>query len=168
MKEITKFNPEVNRVWLDMDGVLADFDKKAIEMFNGIDPEVFDITYGQDEFWRILNSNPNFFRELEPMEDAFELYNAVKNFKHGIITGIPKDMDAGSNQKLEWAKQHFPLIDTVICCRARHKNEYCIPGDILIDDRSVYIKQWVSVGGYYILHKTAKKSIWQLRTWINS
>ena len=32
---LTKFDPLENKICLDMDGVLADFDKLAIKMFDG-------------------------------------------------------------------------------------------------------------------------------------
>ena len=162
---LTKFDPLENKICLDMDGVLADFDKLAIKMFDGVDPEVFDIIYGQEKFWKVLNSNPNFFRNLEPMEDAYDLYEAVKHLNAVIITGIPQNMDKYDNQKVEWARKYFPDIKQVICCKAKFKCDYAIEGDVLIDDRSIYIKNWVKAGGYYILHKSAKKSIWQLKEW---
>ena len=162
------FDHTVNRLWLDMDGVLADFDGSALPMFQEFYPwigsvEVFDQTYGQDEFWRIINSNPNFFRELALMPDAMELYDSVKHLNPGVITGIPRDMDPLNNQKLEWAREHFPDIEDVFCCRAKKKNEHMIPGDVIVDDRTPHIKAWTSKGGFWVLHKNAKRSIAELK-----
>ena len=154
---IMNFNPVCNSIALDMDGVLADFDKAATIMFNGMHPEVFESLYGDEKFWEVIHSDPYFFYNLSPMEDAFRLYNLVKarDLPQSIrvITGIPKNMDPDNNQKREWLKKWFPSITDIVCCRSRKKCDYCISGDILIDDRTTYKQNWQNEGGIYIVYK---------------
>jgi len=141
-----------------MDGVLADFDHSAVKLF-GMHPEQYERIHGSEKFWEVINSDPNFFIDLNPMEDMRQLYDAVKHLSPVIITGIPRNMDAYENQKHMWSEKHFGKEQKIICCRASKKSQFCNPGDILIDDRTKYIKQWEKAGGTYIIHKNAKNSI---------
>jgi hypothetical protein len=146
------------QLYLDCDGVLADFNKKAIVIF-GMDPEDYDRMHGQEAFWKGINTNPNFFYELEEMADAHELYDAVKHLNPIILTGIPKDMNEFENQKILWSAKKFGKEQRIICCRAAKKHTFAKPGDILIDDRIHYKKKWESVGGIWITHTSAKNSL---------
>jgi 5'(3')-deoxyribonucleotidase len=162
MTEKYRFNPNVNKIYLDMDGVLADFNKKAIEIF-GMHPEQYDKIHGQDGFWKEINKYPTFFYDLELMEDARFLYNAVIHLNPTILTGIPRDMDAFENQKHLWSEKHFGKEQKIICCRASKKSQFCKPGDVIVDDRIRYKKLWEKANGIWITHKSAKESIDKLK-----
>lgn len=155
------FDKEKNKIFLDADGVLADFNKKAIEVF-GMHPEEYDRIHGQEGFWKAINSVPTFFYDLELMADSRILYDAVKHLNPTILTGIPRNMDAFENQKHLWAEKHFGKEQKVICCRASKKSQFCKPGDIIVDDRKVYRKLWEKAGGIWILHRSAKQSLEEL------
>jgi len=157
------FNHKTGRLFLDMDGVLADFDKAAVPMMDGMDPANFEAARGSDEFWKRIHTNPNFFLDLDLMEDALELYDAVKHLRPVILTGIPKEMEGNANQKQDWALKHFGKEQLIVCCRAKKKSDYCLPGDVLVDDRTVYKHYWERKGGVYVVHKNAKNSLDQLK-----
>jgi len=159
------FDHRFNRIFLDMDGVLADFDKAAIPLMDGLSPEVFEKTRGSDEFWKRINSNPTFFSDLPLMEDAMDLYDVVKKYRPIILTGVPKAVEAHRSQKIDWGLKHFGKSQIVIPCQAKRKSEYLLPGDVLVDDRTVYKHLWERAGGIYIVHKSAAQSLealWQL------
>ena len=156
------FDKSVNRLWLDADGVLADFNKKAIEVM-GMHPEEYDHIYGQKKFWEAINSLPTFFYDLELMKDARILYNAVLHLNPTILTGIPRNMDAFENQKHLWSEKQFGKEQKIVCCRASKKHTFCTPGDILIDDRTKYKKLCEKAGGVYIVHKSAEQSLMALK-----
>ena len=156
------FDFRKNMVWIDSDGVIADFDKAATVLC-GMRPAMFEEMYGTEEFWKRINSDPNFFLNLEFMPDAMELYNAVAHLPHAILTGMPKNMDASNNQKIDFFKKHFPPDLKVICTQASKKWTYCKEGDILIDDRLRYAKKWKKAGGTFIQHTSANLSIFQLK-----
>ena len=158
-----KFDPKVNQLFLDCDGVLADFDKEAMRIF-GMHPEEYDRLHGQEKFWEAINTNPNFFYDLELMQDARELYDAVRHLRPIILTGIPRNMDAFENQKHLWSAKHVGKEQSVICCRAAKKHMFIKhPGDILVDDRTRYKKLWEKAGGTFVVHKSAKQSLDILR-----
>jgi 5'(3')-deoxyribonucleotidase len=155
------FNKNVNTLWLDLDGVIADFNKSAIEIM-GMMPKVYEKTHGTGKFWKAINSKPNFFFDLEKMMDADELYDNVKHLNPIILTGIPANMNEFSNQKVEWVKKHFGSDQQIICCKAREKSKFCKPGDILVDDRTIFKHLWENAGGIYVTHFNSKQSLDEL------
>lgn len=150
-------------IWLDQDGVLADFDGYYETCF-GYRPNRWPESDTTD--WKLVNSVPDFFLKIPALPDAHELFRfAVSTGKGvGIMTGIPSSIDAADNHKRKWAAARWP--DTlVVCCPARSKWEYGEPGDVLIDDYLRYRVDWERMGGIFIPHKSAKDSIHQLRSW---
>lgn len=150
------------QLFLDCDGVLADFDKAASQLL-GMWPSDFEKERGTVEFWDKIHSDPNFFLDLEPMPDMWELYNGVKHLDPIILTGIPKYMDPLNNEKIEWSLKMFGEDQRIICCRAKEKCLHGKPEDILIDDRNMFKKFWEKMGGTYVVHTSAKNSLDKLK-----
>jgi hypothetical protein len=148
------------QIFLDCDGVLADFDKGA-EQILGLAPGVFEKRHGAGEFWKRLARADNFFDSLDPMPDAFELYQAVRQWNPIILTGLPRGKWA-EPQKRRWAQRHFPGVP-VITTSAALKREHCHPGDVLVDDRDKHRHLWEAAGGVFVLHRDARSSIQALR-----
>ena len=151
------------QIYLDCDGVLANFNKKALEIFE-VSPREFEDKYGTTEFWKRSNNTHDFYFVLEVMEDARELYDAVKHLKPIILTGVSSsNIEKSSDQKIRWAHKVFGEDQKVICCFSKDKNKYCNSGDILIDDWSKYKHLWEEKGGIFILHTSAQNSIAELK-----
>ena len=148
------------KVYLDCDGVLADFDRGAEVVF-GMPAAAFEQRHGRGSFWKKLAQTPDFFAGLEPLPDAFELFDAVRHLNPTILTGLPRGNWA-EPQKRRWAERHFPGVE-VITTTAALKREYCSPGDVLVDDRDKYRALWEDAGGIFIHHRSAAESIRQLR-----
>jgi hypothetical protein len=148
------------QIYLDCDGVLADFDKSAQAIF-GMPADAFETRHGAGEFWKRLANADGFFENLEPLPDAFELYQAVKPKGPIILTGMPQGKWAAP-QKRRWARRHFPGVP-VITTMAALKREHCHPGDVLVDDRDQHRRLWEEAGGLFIHHKSAKTSIAELK-----
>lgn len=148
------------RIYLDCDGVLADFDKGA-EAVLGMPPGVFEKRYNPGLFWKRLAQADGFFANLEPLPDAYELYEAVKHREPVILTGMPHG-DWAAPQKRRWAERHFPGVE-IITTMAALKREHCHPGDVLVDDRVKHRHLWIEAGGVFIVHRNARSSIEKLR-----
>jgi hypothetical protein len=147
-------------VFLDCDGVLADFDKGAAQVL-GMPPARFEARFGLKSFWARLASAPDFFNTLDLLPDAMELYEAVRPLGPVILTGLPRGNWA-EPQKRRWAERHFPGVE-VITTSAALKREHCRTGDALVDDRDKYRHLWEGAGGIFIHHKDAANSIAELR-----
>lgn len=167
------------QVFLDSDGVLADFDKLAGEIlgmpsreFERIKHSKTDGTMGGSaEMWRRLYEHEDFFYKLPKMEDADELVAGVEamGFTPIVLTGIPsKDgSDWAIGQKIRWYEKHFPHLQ-VICCKSKDKLLHMIEGkhNVLIDDWTQHKKKWEDAGGTFIVHTSAADSLKKLDTFV--
>jgi hypothetical protein len=148
------------QIYLDLDGVLADFDRGAGSIFK-MSPHEYESKYGPGRFWKKLATTDDFYNTLELLPDAMDLYNAVKDQDPIILTGLPIGRWA-EPQKRKWAERHFPKVQ-VITTTARNKHKFCSPGDVLVDDRDKYRDKWEEAGGIFIHHTTAAHTIEELR-----
>ncbi|MDB5475601.1 MAG: hypothetical protein JWP49_1112 [Phenylobacterium sp.] len=148
------------QIYLDCDGVLADFDKGAEAIF-GMPPRVFEKRFGPREFWKRLAAAEDFFGSLPPMADGQQLYEAVRHRAPIILTGLPRG-DWAEPQKRRWAQRHFPGVP-VITTMAALKHEHRHPGDVLVDDRDRHRHLWEQEGGVFVHHKDAASSIQALK-----
>jgi FMN phosphatase YigB (HAD superfamily) len=146
-------------LFLDCDGVLADFDTGA-KLLLGMKAKQFEARHGRGEFWKRLARHGNFYAELQQMPDAQQLFQAVKHLKPTILTGIPLGTWA-TPQKERWAAKHFPGVP-IITTLARKKHLHMDQGDVLVDDRENHRKLWEDAGGIFVHHKTAEESLRQL------
>lgn len=141
------------RLFLDCDGVLADFDTYAAEIL-GQPPRVFEDRHGRKEFWRRIASHQDFFYKLPLMQDAQELWDAVAHLDPVILTGLPQG-DWAAPQKMRWAAKHFPEA-RMITTMARAKRDHMeSPGDVLVDDLLKYRGLWEEAGGVFVHHRRA-------------
>ena len=147
------------RLFLDADGVLADFDEGA-KMLLGMTPRQFEAKHGRREFWRRIATAKNFYGALPEMPDARLLFAAVEHLQPTILTGLPLGKWAAP-QKVEWAAEHFPGVP-IITCMARDKHKHMKPGDVLVDDRENHRAAYESAGIIFVHHRSAEDSIKQL------
>jgi hypothetical protein len=145
------------RLYLDMDGVLADFDKKAAEVF-GMPPAAYEREHGEAAFWATLFAVPDLFATFDMMPDAAVLWDATKDLRPTILTGTPRG-DWAAPQKRRWIAEKLGPHVEVITCFARQKADYCRPGDVLVDDRPKYAPLWEAAGGVFVVHTDARSSI---------
>jgi 5'(3')-deoxyribonucleotidase len=143
-------------VFLDCDGVLADFDSYA-ETYFGMNPREYEAKVGSAQFWQELEAKGDFYRNLPVMPDARELYEGVKHLHPTILTGCPRGNWA-QGQKVAWAAEHFPGVP-IITCRSADKRDYAKPGDVLIDDWPQHRHRWIEAGGVFIVHHDAQTSL---------
>jgi len=149
----------MTHLFLDLDGVLADFDagaKAVLEM----SPREFEAKHGKGEFWRRLARAKDFYATLPLLPDAMVLFDAVKHLDPTILTGLPLGNWAAP-QKIRWAARHFPGTK-IITTMARDKFKHMTGMDVLVDDRSDHRERWKAAGGVFIHHKNARDSLRQL------
>jgi len=147
------------RLFLDADGVLADFDE-GVRRLTGMAPALFEAKHGRREFWRRIGKAEDFYSALPEMGDARLLFHAVEHLKPTILTGLPLGNWAAP-QKITWAAEHFPGVP-IITCMARDKHKHMKPGDVLVDDRENHRAAYEDAGVVFIHHKNAEDSLRQL------
>lgn len=154
----------MRQLWLDLDGVLGDFDTYVEAVF-GLPPRKFEDQHGAKRFWADLQSHEDFYNRLPLMPDAMELFEAVKHLNPAILTGLPLG-DWAEPQKRKWGSRHFPETK-MICCLSKDKRDHMNPGDVLVDDFLKYKHLWEEAGGVFIHHKSAKESIEALKEYFD-
>ncbi len=147
------------RLFLDCDGVLADFDAGARTLL-AMTPAEFEARHGKREFWKRIANARNFYGSLPEMPDARRLFDAVKHLKPTILTGLPLGKWAAP-QKVRWAAEHFPGVP-IITCMARDKHRHMERGDVLVDDRENHRSSYEAEGVVFVHHKSAEDSLSQL------
>ena len=147
------------RLFLDCDGVLADFDA-GVERLLGMSAAAFERRHSKGAFWGRLAKAPGFYARLPLMKDARDLFDAVAHLHPTVLTGLPLGKWAAP-QKLAWVEEHFPGTP-VITCMARDKHRFMDPGDVLVDDRETHRAAYEAHGVVFVRHVSAADSLRQL------
>lgn len=144
-------------LYLDMDGVLADFNKEYMKL----DPNKED-----RKRFRTAVIDYKIFTHLDFMPDAQELLNHVSKL-NGINVEILTSMGThdpfqafeAKSQKLEWLKKKNIPYKANFVHNKQEKSKYADPTSILIDDSPGCIAPFVAAGGHGILHVNSSDSI---------
>jgi len=149
-------------VYLDMDGVLADF-------FGGV-----EFLYGVEHWKELTNdktkdlkkqvidriTGTDFFAVLPKFPTADGLIDMVKKFtggKFSINTSpLRGDHENSAKYKKVWISNNIEQPDEIIVTGRKEtyaKNKGTGTPNILIDDRPVNIQKWQAAGGYGILYQ---------------
>ena len=149
-------------VYIDMDGVLADF-------FGGVE-KLYGVQHWKDLSkdnkldlkQEVINriTGTDFFATLPEFPGADQLITMVKKFtgsSFSILTSpLRGDHEVSSKYKKLWIEQHIENpAQTIITGRKESYATDKASGtpNILIDDRPVNIERWQGAGGYGILYQ---------------
>ena len=163
---------EIRKVYLDMDGVLADFDRGVEELChmqalpqNGKRDPAKD-----DRMWESIREIGHFYGKLQLMPGAKEMFDRIYaqfGDKVEILTGIPKPergITTAGEDKTEWMKKYLSDRIRMNIVLRKEKKNYCTgPESILIDDREGTILEWRKQGGTGILHVNPEETLRILR-----
>ena len=155
-------------VYLDMDGVLADF-------FGGV-----EFLYGVEHWKELTNdktkdlkkqvidriTGTDFFAVLPKFETADALIDMVKKFtggKFSINTSpLRGDHENSAKYKKVWISNNIEQPDDIIVTGRKEsyaKDKGTGTPNILIDDRPINIQKWQAAGGYGILYQANRDSL---------
>ena len=146
------------KIYVDMDGVLTDFDKKLADLLEKTLDRGWD--FGNDpKVWKkITEAGKSFWADMVWMPDGRKLWDAVK--KHDpMILSAPTRHPSSVEGKKEWLKSNLPGVPFII---DQKKEKYADKNSVLIDDREKNIRKWEDAGGIGILHKDAESSLKKL------
>lgn len=163
---MSKYNKP--RIFIDIDGVLANLDKKLTELF----PDHPEMYYG-NKLWAQMGTYPRFFRTLEPFDGAFEFVDKIielywSTHYISILTALPfptGELVTASYDKNWWIDYFITFnIDVHTIIGGENKCQYVNkPGDILIDDMMKNLIPWAQHGGYGIHHVSFDQSLKDLK-----
>ena len=170
-RELGNLNEEESeyKVYLDMDGVVANFDKR-FEDLSGMQPRDFEEKYGKNKFWDFIDEDNkvSFWVGIPVMPGAAELVNAVKKYNYELLTApsVKKQSYLG---KILWVRNHSDILGgkpRINFKKAKNKHQVkdnLSIKDILIDDREDTIERWETAGGKGIHYKNAGQVINDLK-----
>lgn len=159
------------RIFIDIDGVLADWLGKACETC-GIDDndskirdvlkdggmlqDLRDYIKDENEMWqKIEKEGSDWWRDLELLPWAKKLYNEMDKLgevalltSNGKITEYVDSAGSAAKGKCEWVKKHFNTNSLIIA----HDKHFCASSNtILIDDSPDKIEKFIEWGGHGFL-----------------
>lgn len=144
-------------LYLDMDGVLCNFEKRFVELFiktPGESRDLKEFTTDWDDFIRGGN-----FATLDWFpggQELLEFVDTIPNVNIEILSssGGPKFHKEVTEQKQKWLKDHGVTYKQNIIPGSRLKANYARGADtILVDDTDYVIQGFIDKGGIGILHR---------------
>ena len=164
-------------VYVDMDGVLADF-FGGVEKLYGVE-HWKDLTSSKDEGGlkqEVINriTGTDFFATLPEFPTSDQLIAMVKKFTGGtfsILTSpLRGDHENSTKYKKLWINQHIANPEQVIVTgrkEAYAKDKASGTPNILIDDRPTNIERWQNAGGYGILYQANRDQLTKVQQALN-
>jgi hypothetical protein len=156
------------RVFVDMDGVVADFVNGVCNFYDKEYPYPCDppgdpswdivklLGMRPTEFWQ--NLGKHFWSSLSKTPDADLILDMVKRFTapdEVCFLTSPCQTKGCMEGKVYWAKEHYPDIPILFSVAADHSLSpkwMCAgPDSVLIDDHSPNIDKWTQHGGAGVL-----------------
>jgi 5'(3')-deoxyribonucleotidase len=156
----------IQRIFIDMDGVLADFNT-GVETLTGTPFPNTDKGHNDYDLRKEELTNKRLFRNLPPLPDMYELVGYVRhtNLPWEILTAagvINRELVVWD--KNEWIKEYISPTVVVTCTMTgSQKGMFAFEGSVLIDDRIKNIESWEANGGIGILHTSAAETIKELK-----
>ena len=163
---------EIKKIYIDMDGVLADF-AGGVRKLCGLEPLSQNDKHRDrtldDEMWERIRKCDNFYNRLDPISGAIRMFGRIYDHyeeRCEILTGIPKEergIVQAADDKREWVRR---LLSEDVCVNIvnwREKIKFCKgEGYVLIDDSKKIICSWNEAGGIGILHISTEETIREL------
>ena len=155
----------VERLYIDMDGVLVDFDARADEFgcrkHPGKDPSAID--------WNIPKAvGPDYWANMRWTPGGKAFWDSCRklcsdgDIEMGILTAM--DIPAGVKGKNLWVHWNTDLDNEhfIIVRHGVDKSRFAAPGRVLVDDTQKNIDAWVEAGGIGILYTSPDQAFKEL------
>jgi hypothetical protein len=151
-----------SKIYVDMDGVLADFFTAWGELMGVDDWRNIDKKHDINDALQKIRDTDNFWLNIPVTANAKKLLDLIKDVKgsYSICSSpLPGDKNSEPHKK-QWIKKHlvsFPPEEIII---THNKPQYATQPDgtpnILIDDYGKNIQSWEAAGGVGFKHKDHK------------
>lgn len=156
-----KIAKEIQRIYFDMDGTIADYEKRFIEIWG---KELFEkfkhMTKEEKRPYQTLMAEQDFYEELDPMPmfDRMEtLFRAGKDV--AILTSVGKIGSLSvAQQKLRWLEKNCSkdlyrhLQERFFCVKSSSEKAFFANSSVcLVDDREKAWRPFLEAGGHVVI-----------------
>ena len=151
----------MKKIYVDLDGVLTDFQAQAAKLFDMPKDEVEKyLDKNPGKTWaKISRAGADFWSKMPWMEDGKQLWDGLAIYKP-IILSSPTKHPSSKIGKIRWLRENVSENSKVIL--DHDKAKYADEDSILIDDREKNIEAWKKAGGIGILHKNSRDTLEEL------
>lgn len=187
LKEIHDANlleqEEIITLYLDMDGVLADFELQFEQLTNET-PSVFERKKGTKAMWsEIFKEGFSFWSEMQPMSDFHILREYLMQLKKNpkikieILTSTSKEqiginfpenakeyVDNIEKGKSLWVNKYLTGIKINYAVSGTDKARWATKSSILLDDLYKNVEQFIAAGGEGIVYRNADQAKKEIET----
>lgn len=155
------------KLYVDLDGVLTDFDRQFYEL-TGTLPTDFKTIHGpktDDAKWTKVEKDGGlyFWSHMYWMPDGRKLWDYIKGKNVEILSAPSRHVTNSELGKKLWCKRFLGKDIPLNLEYAQNKHKFAGPHNILIDDMEENVNDWRNKGGIAILHKSADDTISKLK-----
>ena len=151
------------KIYVDMDGVLSDWEAQFKRYSGGIPVNTYDTLYGKKNRYKLVNKNsPGYYANMPWMKDGKLLYNFVKGFPDVEILSHAPD-NKSKIGKEEWLTDKDIKFKAHLVPNREDKAKFATSNSVLIDDREDVVNEFINAGGKAILHTNSIDTINQLK-----
>lgn len=159
-------------VFVDMDGVLCDFNKKYVELFERTPKEVrmdrerkMYSTYWHDF---VDKSQFAYLDWHEGGQELVQFLNSLSKVQLCVLSsagGFDRQREV-LEQKVRWLRMHDIKWPAVIVPGRRYKSGFADSNSFMIDDTPDVVTGFIDSGGHGIIHTNASETIEAIKQWL--
>jgi hypothetical protein len=159
-----KENFKKYKIFVDLDGVIVDWEKGFTELSPNKTYEEFKAEDKTSDAWRIIHkAKSDWWANLSWLPEGKELWKYIKKYNPTILSSPGKsNVEIVTKGKIEWIKRELGEDINYIIERDKHKYAKD-KKTILIDDDKKKIDKWKLNGGTGILFKSTEQTIKELQ-----
>jgi hypothetical protein len=160
--------PKIDKIYLDMDGVVADFETRYRQLF-GLNPNKAEKDKKFDgNFTEFIADNNFATLDMMPRSGYLISFLASLSIPTEILSSTANEKRHAeiSRQKSVWLTTHGIRFKENFVPGKHLKYKFATPNSILIDDTQSNIDDWNKAGGIGILHKDVDTTLNILRMYI--
>lgn len=158
---------KIKTIYIDMDGVIADFVKRFEELSPLTITELGKLPTEEKEAAKMEAIKAGLFATMPLMPDAATLYEGLMKIEHEhgvelkILTAVgSNESELVAEEKEEWVRRLFCReIEFCHVVKSHSKADYATEETILIDDRTKSTEPFLAAGGKVVLHTSAKTTL---------
>lgn len=153
----------IHRVFIDLDGVVAQFVEQCINYLSPLDSDLSADDFDRyeihevlgrtlDEFWQgIRRYGYRFWSAMPKYEWADELVAFCReSWPDTAFLSSPGHEPTAAHGKMLWQQRHFADVPLILC-PSKVKRRLAKHGSLLIDDSRSNCDEWIASGGQTIL-----------------